>query len=348
LREADEARAGLTDQIAALERERSRLSGEIAARDAAIATLQSAGADAQAARMKHEVLLQQVERACADLKDRIGALETERDGLNGELARRADEIAAARSATLGEAQRGRELLAAAQKEIADLAAQISQVQADVRKREEETAVLQAALAEARRPLEPVQAEVKRLADELAARSASLDELAEDNRSLRAALERARGALEEREFLIRRLERSESNNASVLGKIQTSIERLGSPSPIAGNAPPAADCVAELVRVDGQHQTTHVLSRRTRIGRAPGCEMQIDSSSVSRHHALVLMSSRDVVIEDLNSTNGVLVNGRKVTRQLLHDGDLLAIGEAQFRLNLQPGPRTIEPPAAASK
>ncbi len=49
---------------------------------------------------------------------------------------------------------------------------------------------------------------------------------EENRTLRATLERTRGALEEREFLIRRLERSESNNANVLGRIQTSIERLG--------------------------------------------------------------------------------------------------------------------------
>jgi pSer/pThr/pTyr-binding forkhead associated (FHA) protein len=63
-------------------------------------------------------------------------------------------------------------------------------------------------------------------------------------------------------------------------------------------------------------------------------MHIESSSVSRHHALVLTSSRDVIIEDLNSTNGVLVNGRKVSRQLLHDGDIVAIGEAQFRLTIK--------------
>jgi pSer/pThr/pTyr-binding forkhead associated (FHA) protein len=63
--------------------------------------------------------------------------------------------------------------------------------------------------------------------------------------------------------------------------------------------------------------------------------------VSRHHALVLTNSRDVIIEDLHSTNGVLVNGRKVTRQLLTDGDILTIGEAQFRLSVKPGPREPE-------
>jgi pSer/pThr/pTyr-binding forkhead associated (FHA) protein len=84
-----------------------------------------------------------------------------------------------------------------------------------------------------------------------------------------------------------------------------------------------------------------LGRRTRIGRAPGCELHVESSSVSRHHALVLTHSRDVIIEDLHSTNGVLVNGRKVARQLLTDGDILTIGEAQFRLSIKPSPRPPE-------
>jgi hypothetical protein len=92
--------------------------------------------------------------------------------------------------------------------------------------------------------------------------------------------------------------------------------------------------AELIRVDGEHGSIHALQRRTRIGRAPGCELQVDSSSVSRHHALVMITSRDVIIEDLRSTNGVLVNGRKVARHLLNDGDLLTIGEAQFRLRVK--------------
>ncbi len=102
-----------------------------------------------------------------------------------------------------------------------------------------------------------------------------------------------------------------------------------------------ECLAELARVDGSHNTSHTLTRRTRIGRAPGCELQIESTSVSRHHALVLLGQRDVIIEDLNSTNGVLVNGRKISRQLLNDGDLIAIGEAQFRLKLSLAPRMLE-------
>ena len=52
--------------------------------------------------------------------------------------------------------------------------------------------------------------------------------------------------------------------------------------------------------------------------------------MSRHHALVLVGPRETIIEDLNSTNGVLINGRKVSRQMLNDGDAITIGEIQFR------------------
>ena len=78
-----------------------------------------------------------------------------------------------------------------------------------------------------------------------------------------------------------------------------------------------------------------MSRRTRIGRAAGCELHIDSTSVSRHHALILAGTREAIIEDLNSTNGVIVNGRKVTRQVLNDGDILTIGDIQFRYVAKP-------------
>jgi pSer/pThr/pTyr-binding forkhead associated (FHA) protein len=69
--------------------------------------------------------------------------------------------------------------------------------------------------------------------------------------------------------------------------------------------------------------------------------------VSRHHALVLVGPRETIIEDLNSTNGVLVNGRKVTRQTLSDGDAITIGETQFRylarpVHPTPAPNPVEP------
>lgn len=305
---------------------------KLAGRDQTIGELKADALQGETLRGERERELQQAQRARAELLDQIAALQSERDRLDGELARRDEAVAKALAAGT-----------AAEQARAELAERVEQLREEARNRDEEMAVLVAHLQEARRPLAPIEAEVKRLTDELAVKAVAVDQLNLDNRTLRAALERARGALEEREFLIRRLERSETNNANVLGRIQTSIERLGSPAGGTANVAPV-ECAAELIRVDGDRNTAHTLTRRTRIGRAPGCEMQIESSSVSRHHALVLMSSRDVIIEDLNSTNGVLVNGRKISRQLLNDGDLLTIGEAQFRLSVKLAPRVLEAPA----
>jgi chromosome segregation ATPase len=346
LKQTETARAELLAQVAALETEQSRLNAELAAREQSIAGMKAVATSEAAARDAQELKLQRVERVCAELTDRLATLESERSRLNDEVAKRDAAVAEALSSKAAEARRGQEAMAAAEQSRVALTAEVDRLKAAARAQEDEMAVLIAHLHEARRPIETIEAEVARLTSELTAKSAAIDQLNEDNRAVRAALERTRGALEEREFLIRRLERSESNAANVLGRIQTSIERLGGAN--AAGASAAVECSAELIRVDGNRNTAHPLGRRTRIGRAPGCEMQIESSSVSRHHCLVLMSTRDVIIEDLNSTNGVLVNGRKVSRQFLSDGDLLTIGEAQFRLSIKLTPRTLEaPPAPAT-
>ncbi len=301
------------------------------------------------------------------LKDRVAALEAqsaaqlaaadaERVRVSAELAARDRLIAEARERGGGDAKRVAQLLEAAElrqaehaTQIAALrseqAVQIERLQAEAETHEQEMTVLMAHLQEARRPIQSIEADIKRLTEELAAKSAAYGQLEEECRNLRGTLERTRGQLEEREFLIRRLERSESNNANVLGRIQTSIERLGSVSTTGTATGVAAEWSAELIRIDGEEPVTHVLSRRTRIGRAAGCELQIDSGSVSRHHALIVVGPREAIIEDLNSTNGVIVNGRKVTRQPLCDGDAVTIGEIQFRYFVRSIPPSKEPQPA---
>jgi chromosome segregation ATPase len=278
----------------------------------------------------------------------LAAADTERARVSAEMAARDRVIAEAREHGSGDAKRVAQLLEAAELRQAEHAtqiaalrteqtAQIARLQAEAETNDQEMTVLMAHLQEARRPIQSIEADVKRLTEELAAKGAAYSQLDEESRNLRGTLERTRGQLEEREFLIRRLERSESNNANVLGRIQTSIERLGSvPSSLTGTAAgTGADWSAEFIRIDGAEPVTHVLQRRTRIGRASGCELQIESGSVSRHHALIVVGPREAIIEDLNSTNGVIVNGRKVTRQPLVDGDAVTIGEIQFRYIVRP-------------
>ena len=332
---ADAARAALT-----LERDRMRdqlktAETMAAAHAATIAQLQSAATAQASSSAQQSKILEQAEQQRLEWTTKLATVEADRTRLSTDLAAREQSLAETRAALDGHTQR-----AAAMK--AEHAARLAELEADAETHEQEMTVLMAHLQEARRPIEVIEGEVKKLQDELALKSAAIDELTAEGDKLRAALERTRGQLEEREFLIRRLERSESNNANVLGRIQTSMERLGSAVVPGVSGAPAAEWSPELIRIDGDRSISHTLGRRTRIGRAVGCELQVDSSSVSRHHALILAGTREAIIEDLNSTNGVIVNGRKVTRQVLNDGDILTIGEIQFRYVAKPA---TQPPKA---
>ena len=146
----------------------------------------------------------------------------------------------------------------------------------------------------------------------------------------------REAVESRERLIATLRDAlAARDAEAAGRARVRADAPDGAA-AAGGAPPAASGLQPaLVRLDRGGETVCVLRRRTRIGRAEASELHIDSASVSRHHALVLTGPNGVIIEDLNSTNGVYVNGRKVARQRLRDGDAVTIGEAEFRFTGDP-------------
>ncbi|MGR8933075.1 MAG: FHA domain-containing protein [Gammaproteobacteria bacterium] len=63
---------------------------------------------------------------------------------------------------------------------------------------------------------------------------------------------------------------------------------------------------------------------TSIGRAADNDVVIDNAGVSGHHARIICEGDVFTLEDNNSTNGVFVNGRRVTRQQLQYGDEIGI------------------------
>jgi len=75
---------------------------------------------------------------------------------------------------------------------------------------------------------------------------------------------------------------------------------------------------------------HLVPGRKVIGRTPDNDLQIDSKFISRHHCqLVTGSDGLTVIEDLNSTNGIMVRGKRVRRHSLRDGDVVTIGQHEI-------------------
>jgi pSer/pThr/pTyr-binding forkhead associated (FHA) protein len=63
-----------------------------------------------------------------------------------------------------------------------------------------------------------------------------------------------------------------------------------------------------------------------IGRTPDNDLQIDSRFVSRHHCQIVTKPGSCVIEDLNSTNGIVVKSERVRSHNLNDGDIVTIGK----------------------
>jgi hypothetical protein len=69
-----------------------------------------------------------------------------------------------------------------------------------------------------------------------------------------------------------------------------------------------------------------------IGRLQDNIITIDNSAVSSHHACVFRDGDDFVLEDLQSTNGTFVNGRRVSRCKLQDGDVIVVGTHELVFN----------------
>jgi len=66
-----------------------------------------------------------------------------------------------------------------------------------------------------------------------------------------------------------------------------------------------------------------------IGRTPDNDLQIDSKFISRHHCQIVTQPDSCVIEDLNSTNGIYVQSKRVRRHNLNDGDVVHVGQHEI-------------------
>jgi pSer/pThr/pTyr-binding forkhead associated (FHA) protein len=104
-------------------------------------------------------------------------------------------------------------------------------------------------------------------------------------------------------------------------------------------------MAKLVVLSaGMTGRSHLLkAEKTTIGRVEDNMFQIPEPSVSSHHCEVVVRGNDVLIRDLNSTNGTFINGEKVSESVLKLGQVLRLGQIELRLDTDDAPA----PAAAS-
>ena len=84
--------------------------------------------------------------------------------------------------------------------------------------------------------------------------------------------------------------------------------------------------------------------RTTIGRVEDNMFQIAEASVSSHHCEVHLRGNEILIRDLNSTNGTFINGEKITESVLKPGQTLRLGNVELKLD---APGTPAAPGAGA-
>jgi hypothetical protein len=116
---------------------------------------------------------------------------------------------------------------------------------------------------------------------------------------------------------------------------TMIYRPRVPQPTQAATPEELGVEREVVTLTVDGRRYEVSKRRTLIGRSKDCDIQIDDASASRKHAELRQEGTAYWVVDLDSTNGLELNGLRTQRAKLDHGDKITIGatEIAFRRDL---------------
>jgi chromosome segregation ATPase len=242
---------------------------------------------------------------------------------------RGSELAATRSAAAAASTAMGERIAALESEIRLQEASLRELNEQAQARQDEFSAALRAEQERSAGLDSARAAAAAAAASASERIAALEAEArireESLRELRSQFTAVRASLAQRNALIERVEAEAASSVVMLGNIQHNLQHLGA----------AEEQIHLLVRTEGDTGILHLLGRRTTIGRTPDNDLRIDAEFISRHHAVALRSGAKTLIEDLNSTNGTYVNGERITRRTLKDGDMVILGKTEFRFTIKP-------------
>lgn len=82
----------------------------------------------------------------------------------------------------------------------------------------------------------------------------------------------------------------------------------------------------------------VLTKSTLIGRSADCGLKLKSDLVSRHHCKIIITESVALVNDLGSSNGTFIDGKRLTPKRdtkLAPGSLLSIADVSFRVDYDP-------------
>lgn len=100
-------------------------------------------------------------------------------------------------------------------------------------------------------------------------------------------------------------------------------------PVASSAGgPPVETFATVTVSDTMHDVA-LKGERVVVGRLAGCDVCLEDKNVSREHAAFVAEGLGWAVHDLDSTNGTFVNGERVTRIRLRDGDEVQVGATRL-------------------
>ncbi len=91
---------------------------------------------------------------------------------------------------------------------------------------------------------------------------------------------------------------------------------------------------EVAVLSWDGQTRKVDQRRVVLGRSRECDIQVEDANVSRRHAELRQEGTAYWIVDLDSTNGIEVNGKRVKRAKLEPGDTFTVGSTEVSFSTE--------------
>ena len=332
--ESAQLREQLANHLESLHTSRGRLGVQSA--DQAALEEQLFARDETLAALQREQALQtaQLAEAATALdgsRQRSAALAAEGENLRASLARRDAQIAALEADLDSRQQREAvvnarllDALASTDPHVPHLRAEVSERDAQIRALNEKLSAAAALAGEKDADLEVAEENIRHLEIEVRDKTGKLEEASVTVEEWRAVIAESQRSILQRDNRIRELEIEVQKQVAVPVE---SASQTGEEVVLEGPA-------RVLIRTDGNTDFVHVLGRRTRIGRGSDNELVLDTKHISRYHAVLLAGPVHTIIEDLKSTNGVFVNGKRVARQILKDGDRVTIGRTQFRYTVR--------------
>jgi hypothetical protein len=171
---------------------------------------------------------------------------------------------------------------------------------------------------------------------LADRETSLNPAINETEAARANHPQATGSLE---ALRLRLDAKEAQLRALQKELRLRDERIAQLERICAEHDGTLDAdpnrrlaaMGLVLESANEPRVVHRINRiTTTIGRATDNDIVLDTHSVSRYHARIVVASDSTYLIDLQSTNGCSVNGERVSRQMISHGDVVVIGDIEFR------------------